>query len=427
MNEHLEDLLLAWDDDDLSPGQWDELTALLEQDPQSRRLAVRHFSLTAAIDEQMREAQHEDRIARELQRMAAVDAPIPAPSKRRPLLYAGAAALLVAVLAGYYFQLPLFLIDAMHGQAGRLPQVAEVFGEVELLYAEGDVRIAFDQTLAVGQQVRTSPHSYVTLKYADGTTIQLRGDSQLMIEPSNGGKHLSLLQGGLFAEVARQRHGSPLVINPGRLDQVEVVGTRFQFERIEQGSIVRVEHGQVKFGADHQAVAVGEQQQSTALANMSPRPPEPAQGPIWRGWDHGLRGEYFYQPHFRGDSFTRIDPQIDFHWGKQQPDPSILGPFAVRWTGEVEAPHSGEFVFSTVAHYGVRLWIDGRNVINSGASMGSLEDGPPISLEKGKRYPIKIEYWDQHGDARMRLLWSSQALRKSVVDQQWLHPTMENE
>lgn len=55
------------------------------------------------------------------------------------------------------------------------------------------------------------------------------------------------------------------------------------------------------------------------------------------------------------------------------------------------------------------------------------EDCRPIQLERGKRYAIKIEYWDRYGDAKMRLLWSSPSMLKSIVDQQWLYSPLVKE
>lgn len=427
MSERCEELLLLWEEGEITPEQLQELTLQLAGDSQARRQAVRHFTLSAAIDEQLREAQHEEMVVSAMYGMSfdQVQTTERNARQRGRRRWLGVAALLVALVAAYMLNLHQRLLDLMGGPASRLPQVVQRFGEVELVRADGSTEFGPQGRVEFGQQLRTSPHSYLTLKYADGTSIQLRGDSQIKIEPSQAGKQLTLQRGGLFAQVSPQRTGAPLVINPGRFDQVVVVGTRFELERIEQASFVRVDQGQVEFGAAEKAVVVSQRQESTALVNLPPQQPRAVQSAIWRGWDRGLRGEYFNQPNFRGESFTRIDPRIDFHWGRLPPDPSIHGPFSVRWTGEVEAPHSGEFVFYTVAHYGVRLWVNGQKLINSGASMGAEEDTSPIQLEKGRRYTIRIEYWDQHGDAKMRLLWSSKSLPKTVVDQQWLYPAAE--
>jgi hypothetical protein len=269
--------------------------------------------------------------------------------------------------------------------------------------------------------------SYATLRYDDGTLLELSPATQLRMHGGIG-KRLSLLRGALFARVAPQSADARMVINPDRFDQVTVVGTEFELRSEPSGeTIVRVARGTVRFGSDAQAVAVGQQQESRATAEQN-RPVAPqaiADDFIWQGWQHGLTGEYFRGERLRGESFTRIDPQIDFNWGDGTPDPSIAGDFSVRWTGQIEPPHTGEFVFTTEGYYGVRLSVNNELLINSMASMGSRESTRPLRLEAGRRYPIQIDYFDRQRNARMRLMWSSDKLPQTVIDRQWLYPAAE--
>ncbi len=59
--------------------------------------------------------------------------------------------------------------------------------------------------------------------------------------------------------------------------------------------------------------------------------------------------------------------------------------------------------------------------------MGSKENSPPLTLKAGRRYPIKLEYFDRHGHARMHLRWSSSAMPETVIQQRWLHPAHADE
>jgi hypothetical protein len=277
--------------------------------------------------------------------------------------------------------------------------------------------------------LETGSESYATLRYDDDTVLELSPDTRIKIEQGSG-KQLSLLRGAFFASVAPQPVQTPMIVNPGRYDQVTVVGTEFELRREPSGeAIVRVAAGRVKFGSDAQAVAVGQQQESRVAAEASkPAAPQAVTGDaIWHGWQHGLTGEYFRGESLRGESFTRIDPQIDFNWGDDTPDPSITGDFSVRWTGQVEPPHTGEFVFATEGYYGVRLSVNNELLINSMASMGSRESTRPLLLEAGRRYPIQIDYFDRQRSARMRLLWSSDEMPQTVVDRRWLYPAAEKD
>jgi hypothetical protein len=217
-------------------------------------------------------------------------------------------------------------------------------------------------------------------------------------------------------------------VNPGRFDQVTVVGTEFELRCEPSGeAIVRVAGGTVKFGRGAHAIAVGQRQESrvTADDNRPATPQAVTDGAIWQGWQNGLTGEYFRNGDLRGEHFTRIDPQIDFDWGDGAPDPTIAGDFSIRWTGEIEPPHTGEFIFTTEGYYGVRLWVDGQLLIDSTASMGSRENTRSLHLEAGRRYPIRIDYFDRMRHARMRLWWSSDELPQTVVDRRWLYPAAE--
>ncbi len=277
--------------------------------------------------------------------------------------------------------------------------------------------------------LETGGKSYATLRYDDDTMLELSPDTRIEIE-HGAGKRLTLLRGGFFASVAPQPVQTPMVVNSGGYDQVAVVGTEFELRRELSGeAIVRVASGQVKFGNDAQAVAVGQQQESRVAAEASkPAAPQAiSDDAIWHGWQHGLTGEYYRSESLRGESFTRIDPQIDFDWGDDTPDPSITGDFSVRWTGQIEPPHTGEFVFTTEGYYGVRLSVNNELLINSMASMGSRESTRPLRLEAGRRYPIQIEYFDRQRNARMRLLWSSEEMPRTVVERRWLYPAAEKD
>ncbi|MEI7901327.1 MAG: DUF6288 domain-containing protein, partial [bacterium] len=76
----------------------------------------------------------------------------------------------------------------------------------------------------------------------------------------------------------------------------------------------------------------------------------------------GLKGEYFSGGKFK---VTRTDPVVDFDWGDKAPDASMAPTnFSVCWTGQVLAPETGMYVFSTLNADGARLWVNHVQVIN---------------------------------------------------------------
>jgi hypothetical protein len=89
--------------------------------------------------------------------------------------------------------------------------------------------------------------------------------------------------------------------------------------------------------------------------------------------------------------------------------------FSARWTGQIEPSHSEEYTLYTVSNDGVRLWVDGRQLINNWTDHGEVEDAAKIQLEAGKRYDVKLEYFYNGGRATMKLLWSSPSRKKEPV------------
>jgi hypothetical protein len=89
--------------------------------------------------------------------------------------------------------------------------------------------------------------------------------------------------------------------------------------------------------------------------------------------------------------------------------------FSVRWTGFVTPKYSQTYTFYTVSDDGVRLWVDGKLVIDNWTEHGETEDSGTISLQAGGSYSVKMEYFESGGDAVAKLLWSSSSQAKQVI------------
>jgi len=121
----------------------------------------------------------------------------------------------------------------------------------------------------------------------------------------------------------------------------------------------------------------------------------------------GLVGEYFEGTDRNPDKLKlrRVDPTIDFDWGGGSPAPELpADKFSVRWTGELRVPADGRYEFTVKRDNGFALWVDGRPVIQKldggfGTETGSVE------LKAGW-VPIRAEYYEDGGDASVRLAWS---------------------
>ncbi|MBO0939684.1 right-handed parallel beta-helix repeat-containing protein [Fibrella sp. HMF5335] len=143
------------------------------------------------------------------------------------------------------------------------------------------------------------------------------------------------------------------------------------------------------------------------------------------GLGTGLLGSYFNNKTLTAPSvLTRTDPTIDFDWGLGSPAPSVnVDNFSVRWSGQVEAPVTGSYFFTTTADDGVRLWVNNVLVIDN------WNDHPPTSntsgglaLVGGQKYSIRLEYYESGVGALARLQWSYGGQGQQLVPQSRLYP-----
>lgn len=95
--------------------------------------------------------------------------------------------------------------------------------------------------------------------------------------------------------------------------------------------------------------------------------------------------------------------------------PSSDTSFSTRWSGQIEPKFSETYTFSTVSDDGVRLWVNGQALIDNWNPHGAMEDKATIALEAGKRYDIRIEYFQTSGGARMQLNWQSPSQPREVI------------
>jgi beta-glucosidase len=121
--------------------------------------------------------------------------------------------------------------------------------------------------------------------------------------------------------------------------------------------------------------------------------------------EHGLKGEYFNEVDCQGEPvLTRIDPVIDFNFGRGAPDPSLPADYySIRWTGKFIAPVSGSYYIGGEYDDVIRLWLDGKLIIDRTNNRNKSSDAIMISLEKAKEYDIKLEYNEQWYAAQVRL------------------------
>ncbi len=131
------------------------------------------------------------------------------------------------------------------------------------------------------------------------------------------------------------------------------------------------------------------------------RPPDASPG------IHGLRGEYFDNVSLAGKPrIVRIDSVIHFTWAMGSPDSAIPNErFSVRWTGTMSPPKTGVYRVGASTDDGVRLWIDGKLVVEKWYDRGATLDFITMKLEAGRAYQLRMEFYENTGWSYASLVW----------------------
>ncbi|MBX3246560.1 MAG: hypothetical protein KF901_05195 [Myxococcales bacterium] len=121
----------------------------------------------------------------------------------------------------------------------------------------------------------------------------------------------------------------------------------------------------------------------------------------------GLVGSYYPTIDLSGEPLVRVDPTIDFDWGRSSPGSSIpVDGFSVRWQGFFVAEETGLHRFAVRSDDGMRLWVgdvDGAPLLANWRNQSAVTVRESIELVAGEAYPIKLEYFENRGTALVEL------------------------
>ena len=123
------------------------------------------------------------------------------------------------------------------------------------------------------------------------------------------------------------------------------------------------------------------------------------------GETSGLTGEYYKGQKFQEKVFSRKDARIEFDWSEKAPGSLPHDGYSVRWTGQLVPDVTGDYRIVTNADDGVRLWIDGKQIIDDWKSAALRKNNASVKLEAGKSYSIKLEFLQDLYDSVVQLSW----------------------
>jgi beta-glucosidase len=121
----------------------------------------------------------------------------------------------------------------------------------------------------------------------------------------------------------------------------------------------------------------------------------------------GLKGEYFAGGDFGGTpQVIRTDAVVDlqlFHPGPHAiTAPQGMKDFSARWTGFLTPAESGSYQVGLVGSMN-RMWLDGKLIVDDAVLHDPNSQEVTISLERGHRYAVKIEFL--RGGFGTKLVW----------------------
>lgn len=151
----------------------------------------------------------------------------------------------------------------------------------------------------------------------------------------------------------------------------------------------------------------------------------------------GLLGEYFsFDSEIqdfptvatdRKPALRRIDKQINWEATAEKfAGTELADHFYVRWTGVLHVPKDARFTFYAESDDGSRLWIDGKQVVENGGLHPMEEKSGEIELKAGD-HEIKVDLFENEGDAGIKLSWEAPGMAKEIVPEKALaHPRDKN-
>ena len=122
---------------------------------------------------------------------------------------------------------------------------------------------------------------------------------------------------------------------------------------------------------------------------------------------NGLVGTYYDGRNFERQVLTRRDPVINFDWHQQSPAAGLAAEeFSVRWTGWLVPPTTGHYVLHISVDDGIRLWLNGQELLNEWRGQSLSYYQLAVDLKAGEPYSLRIDYCQYSFSTRARLAWA---------------------
>ena len=140
--------------------------------------------------------------------------------------------------------------------------------------------------------------------------------------------------------------------------------------------------------------------------------------PMLWGNGNGLLAEYFNKADFSNLVATRNDYNVSFQTWSDGVHYKITGQeYSIRWSGQVQAQYTEDYVFKVGSGGAFKLWIDKKLVLEAPENYPNDYFTRPIPMEAGKKYDIKLEYSNTDSRSGIELMWQTPSLPLEYVPQ----------
>ena len=114
--------------------------------------------------------------------------------------------------------------------------------------------------------------------------------------------------------------------------------------------------------------------------------------------------------------YGTVVPNIDFQWGGGAIFNSLYEDTIVKFEGTISSPVTGDVIFYAPADDGVKLFIDGQEIINDWYDKGGGgSTSQPISFTANVSKPITLWYYENGGGAWVQLYWLLPGANMTIV------------
>lgn len=308
-----------------------------------------------------------------------------------------------------------------------------------------------------GDHVRVADGAQARMEYEDHTVLSFdqRTDAQILADGSPAvsvGKRVALIWGRVTAEVAKQPVGRPMIFTTPNA-QATVIGTVLSLGYTPTSSVtlLEVEEGKVGIagisdvsGAVSRASPVEISSGNFAMVNGSAeiiagaisKPVEVAavipsavipSADVFstavksakseeKTYRAGLREMYYVGSNLNTPVLNNIVPEIHYDLGlDNQPQDQRLSDFVVIWTGYLQPLYSEKYLLTLRSDASARVFIDNNLVIDSSGTNQISDHQGTLTLDAGKRYPLRVEYKQPNSGKLIKLDWVSKSQSPETI------------